>query len=25
VLWLCQESSRSITGQSIVIGGGEIT
>ena len=25
VLWLCQDSSRSITGQSIVIGGGEIT
>lgn len=25
VLWLCQNSSRSITGQSIVIGGGEIT
>ena len=25
VLWLCQDLSRSITGQSIVIGGGEIT
>jgi len=25
VLWLCQDSSRSITGQSIVIGGGNIT